>query len=68
MAGGEVPQWPLGSGYTGGMVGDPADIVFADALIRGIGVELVDEVDVLGVEVGHGGLLGHDQLSTGLAR
>jgi predicted alpha-1,2-mannosidase len=39
---GRVPRWPMGSGTTGGMVGDPQDVLFADALIRGIGVDDVD--------------------------
>lgn len=34
--GGYVPRWPLGHGYTGGMVGDSADLVFADALAKGV--------------------------------
>ena len=34
--GGFIPRWPLGIGYTGGMVGDPADIVFADSWLKGI--------------------------------
>ncbi len=34
--GGAVPRWPLGIGYTGGMVGDPAAIVFADSWAKGI--------------------------------
>ncbi|HWB77287.1 MAG TPA: GH92 family glycosyl hydrolase [Nannocystaceae bacterium] len=29
--GGDLPMWPLAFGYTGGMVGTPADIVIADA-------------------------------------
>ena len=35
--GGHLPRWPLGTGYTGGMVGDPAHIVISGALLRGIG-------------------------------
>ncbi len=34
--GGAMPRWPLGIGYTGGMVGDPAAIVFADSYRKGI--------------------------------
>lgn len=30
-----MPRWPLGHGYTGGMVGDSADLVFADAYVKG---------------------------------
>lgn len=37
---GRVPQWPLGTGYTNGMVGDPAHIAIADAVIRGLGGDL----------------------------
>jgi predicted alpha-1,2-mannosidase len=44
---GRVPRWPMGSGTTGGMVGDPHAILFADALIRGIGSESVDGVEAL---------------------
>ncbi len=40
--GGTVPQWPLGTGYTGGMVGLPQGIVIADSLIRGVGTDAVD--------------------------
>jgi predicted alpha-1,2-mannosidase len=34
--GGSVPKWPLGHGYTGGMVGTPADQVFAGSALKGI--------------------------------
>jgi predicted alpha-1,2-mannosidase len=34
--GGDLPKWPLGFGYTGGMVGTPADIVLADAALKEI--------------------------------
>lgn len=34
--GGDLPKWPLGFGYTGGMVGTPADIVLGAAYARGI--------------------------------
>jgi predicted alpha-1,2-mannosidase len=34
--GGDLPKWPLGIGYTGGMVGTPADIVLADAYLKDI--------------------------------
>jgi len=34
--GGYMPRWPLGIGYTGGMVGDSADIVFADSWVKGV--------------------------------
>lgn len=44
---GRVPRWPMGSGTTGGMVGDPHAVLFADALIRGIGSESVDGVEAL---------------------
>ncbi|MCP4867782.1 MAG: glycoside hydrolase family 92 protein [Proteobacteria bacterium] len=45
--GGHVPQWPLGTGYTGGMIGKPETVVFADALIRGVGGDAVDLDDVV---------------------
>ena len=34
--GGDIPRWPLATGYTGCMIGTSADIVFADALAKGI--------------------------------
>jgi predicted alpha-1,2-mannosidase len=34
--GGEVPRWPLGHGYTGGMIGTPADQVFAESWLKGL--------------------------------
>lgn len=34
--GGDLPKWPLGIGYTGGMVGTSADIVLADAYLKDI--------------------------------
>lgn len=34
--GGDLPKWALGTGYTGGMVGTSADIVLAEAAIKGI--------------------------------
>lgn len=34
--GGAMPRWPLGIGYTGGMVGDPGAIVLADSWAKGI--------------------------------
>jgi predicted alpha-1,2-mannosidase len=34
--GGMMPRWPLGVGETGGMVGDSADVVFADSWIKGV--------------------------------
>lgn len=34
--GGAMPRWPLGIGYTGGMVGEPAAIVFADSYAKGL--------------------------------
>lgn len=34
--GGAMPRWPLGIGYTGGMVGDPGAIVLADSWTKGI--------------------------------
>jgi predicted alpha-1,2-mannosidase len=44
--GGYMPRWPLGIGYTGGMVGDPADIVFADSWVKGVrGFDLRDAYD-----------------------
>lgn len=34
--GGDLPMWPLAFGYTGGMVGTPADILLADAYLMGV--------------------------------
>ncbi len=34
--GGDIPRWPLATGYTGCMIGTSADIVFAGALAKGI--------------------------------
>lgn len=34
--GGAMPRWPLGIGYTGGMLGDPAAIVMADSWVKGL--------------------------------
>jgi len=38
--GGRIPRWPLGTGYTGGMVGDPGILTIADALTHGVAPEL----------------------------
>lgn len=34
--GGYLPRWPMGTGESGSMVGESANIVFADSLIRGV--------------------------------
>lgn len=34
--GGAMPRWPLGHGYTGGMLGEPAAIVMADSWRKGL--------------------------------
>ena len=34
--GGSLPRWPLAHGYTGGMIGSPASIVFADSYLKGL--------------------------------
>ncbi|MCO4773543.1 MAG: GH92 family glycosyl hydrolase [Deltaproteobacteria bacterium] len=44
---GKVPRWPLGSGTTGGMIGDSAANVFAGAMAKGIGLESVGAVAAL---------------------
>jgi predicted alpha-1,2-mannosidase len=36
QSGGCLPRWPCGQGDSGSMVGDPADIVLADAAVKGI--------------------------------
>lgn len=33
---GNVPRWPLAQGETGSMIGEPADILFAESLMKGI--------------------------------
>lgn len=38
---GTMPRWPLGSGTTGGMIGDSAANVFAGAMARGIGLDTI---------------------------
>jgi len=35
--GGWLPRWPSGNGYTGSMLGTPADICIAEAWLKGIG-------------------------------
>lgn len=34
--GGYMPRWPMGIGYTGGMVGDSANLMFADAWMKNV--------------------------------
>jgi predicted alpha-1,2-mannosidase len=34
--GGYMPRWPLGIGYTGGMIGESATLVFADSWAKGM--------------------------------
>lgn len=34
--GGYLPRWPMGYGYTNSTVGSPADVVLADAALKGI--------------------------------
>ena len=35
-AGGSLPRWPSGAGYTGSMFGSPADMVIAETYLKGI--------------------------------
>lgn len=35
-AGGVLPRWPSGAGYTGSMFGTPADIVIAESYLKGM--------------------------------
>ncbi len=35
-AGGALPRWPSGAGYTGSMLGTPADMVIAETYLKGI--------------------------------
>ncbi len=34
--GGSLPRWPSGNGYTGSMLGSPADMVITEAYLKGI--------------------------------
>ena len=34
--GGSLPRWPSGAGYTGSMLGTPADMVIAESYLKGI--------------------------------
>ncbi|MFK7927552.1 MAG: GH92 family glycosyl hydrolase [Myxococcota bacterium] len=34
--GGDLPRWPIGNGYTGGMIGAPGAIVLAEAHLKGL--------------------------------
>lgn len=33
---GVIPRWPMGAGYTGSMMGDPANIVITESYLKGI--------------------------------
>lgn len=35
-AGGALPRWPMGAGYAGSMIGDPANIVIAESYVKGV--------------------------------
>lgn len=43
--GGYMPRWPLGTGYTGGMDGESATVVFADSVVKGFDPGEVGLVD-----------------------
>ncbi|MBX3250427.1 MAG: GH92 family glycosyl hydrolase [Myxococcales bacterium] len=48
--GGYVPRWPLGTNYTGGMVGDGAALQVADAAVKGVqGIDYADALERLRV-------------------
>ena len=34
--GGVLPRWPMGSGYTGSMFGNPANLVFTESYLKGL--------------------------------
>ena len=34
--GGVLPRWPMGAGYSGSMFGNPANLVFAESLLKGV--------------------------------
>ncbi len=42
-AGGSLPRWPSGAGYTGSMFGSPADMVIAESWLKGVTDFEVDE-------------------------
>ncbi len=35
VTGGALPRWPMGAGYAGSMIGDPANLVIAESYIKG---------------------------------
>lgn len=44
---GMYPRWPMGTGETGGMLGEPAAIVIADASLRGVtGFDVAHALDL----------------------
>ena len=44
---GLYPRWPMGTGETGGMLGEPAAIVIADAALRGVtGFDVAQALDL----------------------
>lgn len=43
--GGYMPRWPLGTGYTGGMLGESATVVFADSYAKGVTIP-ADEAEL----------------------
>ncbi len=47
--GGFMPRWPLGTGYTGGMAGDSADIWFGDAYLKGVPFDVTEAYALLRV-------------------
>ena len=34
--GGSLPKWPIGTGYGGSMLGTPADVILAEAFLKGV--------------------------------
>jgi putative alpha-1,2-mannosidase len=46
-----MPRWPLGTGETGGMLGDSAAVLFADGVVKGIQpVDYAAAYDILKAE------------------
>lgn len=43
--GGFMPRWPLGTGYTGGMLGESATVVFADSYAKAVTIP-ADEAEL----------------------
>ncbi|MBR5428308.1 MAG: GH92 family glycosyl hydrolase [Clostridia bacterium] len=45
--GGTLPRWPMGSGYTGSMFGNPANIVFTESYLKGLSFDAEKALDYM---------------------